>query len=76
MMSLYSTHSYSRDSTNWINVVCRYLHDAFAEITFNLVTYLAEVRTIYNQIKARVNSSDTLKNTKVSFEYLFIYVFL
>lgn len=44
MMSLYSTHSYSRDSTNWINVVCRYLHDSFSEITFNLVTYLAEVR--------------------------------
>ncbi|XP_029563414.1 protein furry homolog-like isoform X4 [Salmo trutta] len=43
MMSLYSTHSYSRDCTNWINVVCRYLHDAFAEITFNLVTYLAEL---------------------------------
>uniref|UniRef100_A0A8B9L1T8 Furry homolog, like n=1 Tax=Astyanax mexicanus TaxID=7994 RepID=A0A8B9L1T8_ASTMX len=43
MMSLYSTHSYSRDSTNWINVVCRYLHDAFADITFNLVTYLAEL---------------------------------
>ncbi|XP_067086162.1 protein furry homolog-like isoform X6 [Osmerus mordax] len=43
MMSLYSTHSYSRDSANWINVVCRYLHDAFADITFNLVTYLAEL---------------------------------
>ncbi|XP_062858154.1 protein furry homolog-like isoform X6 [Trichomycterus rosablanca] len=43
MLSLYSTHSYSRDSTNWINVVCRYLHDAFADITFNLVTYLAEL---------------------------------
>ncbi|XP_055800279.1 protein furry homolog-like isoform X2 [Salvelinus fontinalis] len=43
MMSLYSTHSYSRGCTNWINVVCRYLHDAFAEITFNLVTYLAEL---------------------------------
>uniref|UniRef100_A0A667Y8N9 Furry homolog, like n=1 Tax=Myripristis murdjan TaxID=586833 RepID=A0A667Y8N9_9TELE len=43
MMSLYSTHSYSRDCTNWINVVCRYLHDAFSEITFNLVTYLAEL---------------------------------
>ncbi|XP_067370555.1 protein furry homolog-like isoform X5 [Channa argus] len=43
MMSLYSTHSYSRDWTNWINVVCRYLHDAFAEITLNLVTYLAEL---------------------------------
>uniref|UniRef100_A0AAQ5ZZ30 Furry homolog, like n=1 Tax=Amphiprion ocellaris TaxID=80972 RepID=A0AAQ5ZZ30_AMPOC len=43
MMSLYSTHSYSRDCTNWINVVCRYLHDAFAERTLNLVTYLAEL---------------------------------
>uniref|UniRef100_A0A8C7FRC7 FRY like transcription coactivator n=1 Tax=Oncorhynchus kisutch TaxID=8019 RepID=A0A8C7FRC7_ONCKI len=40
---LYSAHSYSRDCANWINVVCRYLHDAFAEITFNLVTYLAEL---------------------------------
>ncbi|XP_066576040.1 protein furry homolog-like isoform X3 [Amia ocellicauda] len=43
MMSLYSTHSYSRDCSNWINVVCRYLHDSFSEITFNLVTYLAEL---------------------------------
>ncbi|XP_053314411.1 protein furry homolog-like [Spea bombifrons] len=43
MMSLYSTHSYSRDCSNWINVVCRYLHDAFSDITFNLVTYLAEL---------------------------------
>ncbi|XP_060933822.1 protein furry homolog-like isoform X4 [Limanda limanda] len=43
MMSLYSAHTYSRDCTNWINVVCRYLHDAFADITLNLVTYLAEL---------------------------------
>ncbi|XP_019752122.1 protein furry homolog-like isoform X1 [Hippocampus comes] len=43
MMSLYSTHSYSRDCANWINVVCRYVHDAFADITLNLVTYLAEL---------------------------------
>ncbi|XP_061680051.1 protein furry homolog-like isoform X3 [Syngnathoides biaculeatus] len=43
MMSLYSTHSYSRDSSNWINVVCRYVHDAFTDITLNLVTYLAEL---------------------------------
>lgn len=49
MMSLYSTHSYSRDCTNWINVVCRYLHDAFAEITLNLVTYLAEVSASKNK---------------------------
>ncbi|XP_036378760.1 protein furry homolog-like isoform X3 [Megalops cyprinoides] len=43
MMSLYSTHSYSRDCGSWVNVVCRYLHDSFSEITFNLVTYLAEL---------------------------------
>uniref|UniRef100_A0A8C5MCH2 FRY like transcription coactivator n=1 Tax=Leptobrachium leishanense TaxID=445787 RepID=A0A8C5MCH2_9ANUR len=43
MMSLYSTHSYSRDCFNWINVVCRYLHDSFSNITFSLVTYLAEL---------------------------------
>ncbi|XP_041580241.1 protein furry homolog-like isoform X2 [Vulpes lagopus] len=43
MMSLYSTHTYSRDCANWINVVCRYLHDSFSDTTFNLVTYLAEL---------------------------------
>ncbi|XP_063257977.1 protein furry homolog-like isoform X11 [Prinia subflava] len=43
MMSLYSTHSYSRDCSNWINVVCRYLHDSFSDTTFNLITYLAEL---------------------------------
>ncbi|XP_053433687.1 protein furry homolog-like isoform X2 [Nycticebus coucang] len=43
MMSLYSTHTYSRDCPNWINVVCRYLHDSFSDTTFNLVTYLAEL---------------------------------
>ncbi|XP_064419085.1 protein furry homolog-like isoform X3 [Latimeria chalumnae] len=43
MMSLYSTHSYSRDCSNWINVVCRYLHDSFSDVIFNLVTYLAEL---------------------------------
>ncbi|NXG26809.1 FRYL protein, partial [Dromaius novaehollandiae] len=43
MMSLYSTHSYSRDCSNWINVVCRYLHYSFSDTTFNLVTYLAEL---------------------------------
>nr|XP_023679418.1 protein furry homolog-like isoform X2 [Paramormyrops kingsleyae] len=42
MMSLYSTHSYSRDCANWTNVVCRYLHDSFSEISFSLVTYLVE----------------------------------
>ncbi|ERE89734.1 putative protein furry-like isoform 2 [Cricetulus griseus] len=43
MMSLYSTHTYSRDCSNWINVVCRYLHDSFSDATFSLVTYLAEL---------------------------------
>ncbi|XP_075854064.1 protein furry homolog-like isoform X2 [Microcebus murinus] len=43
MMSLYSTHTYSRDCSNWINVVCRYLHDSFSDTTFNLVIYLAEL---------------------------------
>ncbi|KAM5336812.1 protein furry homolog-like isoform 4-T4 [Glossophaga mutica] len=43
MMSLYSTHTYSRDCSNWINVVCRYLHDSFSDATLGLVTYLAEL---------------------------------
>ncbi|XP_072295543.1 protein furry homolog-like isoform X5 [Eucyclogobius newberryi] len=43
MMTLYRKQNYSRDCTNWINVVCRYLHMAFADITLNLVTYLAEL---------------------------------
>lgn len=56
MMSLYSNHSYSRNCTNWINVVCRYLHDAFAEITLNLVTYLAEVRRRVRPVARRGSS--------------------
>lgn len=42
-MTLYKTHSYTRDSATWVSVVCRYLHEAYADITLNMVTYLAEV---------------------------------
>lgn len=42
-MTLYKTHSYTRDCVTWVNVVCRYLHEAYADITLNMVTYLAEV---------------------------------
>eukprot|EP00069_Balaena_mysticetus_P011040 bmy_21038T0 len=43
VMTLYKTHSYTRDCTTWVNVVCRYLHEAYADITLNMVTYLAEL---------------------------------
>uniref|UniRef100_A0A8C8SJY5 FRY microtubule binding protein n=1 Tax=Pelusios castaneus TaxID=367368 RepID=A0A8C8SJY5_9SAUR len=43
VMTLYKTHSYTRDCATWVNVVCRYLHEAFADITLNMVTYLAEL---------------------------------
>ncbi|EMP30059.1 Protein furry like protein [Chelonia mydas] len=43
VMTLYKTHSYTRDCTTWVNVVCRYLHEAFADITLSMVTYLAEL---------------------------------
>ncbi|XP_048454072.1 protein furry homolog [Rhincodon typus] len=43
VMTLYKTHSYTRDCATWVNVVCRYLHESFAEITLNLVTYMAEL---------------------------------
>lgn len=43
VMTLYKTHSYTRDCATWVNVVCRYLHEAYADITVNMVTYLAEV---------------------------------
>lgn len=42
-MTLYKTHSYTRDCATWVSVVCRYLHEAYADITLNMVTYLAEV---------------------------------
>lgn len=44
-MTLYKTHSYTRDCPTWVNVVCRYLHEAYTDITLNMVTYLAEVST-------------------------------
>ncbi|XP_056296517.1 protein furry homolog isoform X3 [Pseudoliparis swirei] len=43
VMALYKTHSYTRDCFTWVNVVCRYLHEAFSDITLNLVTYMAEL---------------------------------
>lgn len=70
MMSLYSTHSYSRDSTNWINVVCRYLHDSFSEITFNLVTYLAEVRYIWFKFSSVTHFSSLIKYNLLPFDLL------
>lgn len=43
VMTLYKTHCYTRDCFSWVNVVCRYLHEAFSENTLSLVTYMAEV---------------------------------
>lgn len=42
VMTLYKTRSYTRDPFSWVSVVCRYLHEAFSEITLNMVTYMAE----------------------------------
>uniref|UniRef100_G3QBA5 FRY microtubule binding protein n=1 Tax=Gasterosteus aculeatus aculeatus TaxID=481459 RepID=G3QBA5_GASAC len=43
VMTLYKTRSYTRDPFSWVSVVCRYLHEAFSEITLNMVTYMAEL---------------------------------
>ncbi|XP_058886454.1 protein furry homolog isoform X3 [Acipenser ruthenus] len=43
VMTLYKTHAYTRDCATWVNVVCRYLHEAFADITLNIVTYMTEL---------------------------------
>ncbi|PWA28028.1 hypothetical protein CCH79_00012147 [Gambusia affinis] len=43
VMTLYKTHTYTRDCFSWVNVVCRYLHETFSDITLNLVTYMAEL---------------------------------
>ncbi|XP_075892588.1 protein furry homolog isoform X2 [Nelusetta ayraudi] len=43
VMTLYKTHSYTRDCSSWVSVVCRYLHEAFSDITLSLVTYMAEL---------------------------------
>ncbi|XP_051521326.1 protein furry homolog [Myxocyprinus asiaticus] len=43
VMTLYKTHSYTRDCFSWVNVVCRYLHEAFSDSTLNLVTYMTEL---------------------------------
>ncbi|XP_076002040.1 protein furry homolog isoform X2 [Genypterus blacodes] len=43
VMTLYKTSAYTRDCFSWVNVVCRYLHEAFSDITLSLVTYMAEL---------------------------------
>lgn len=45
VMTLYKTRSYTRDPFSWVSVVCRYLHEAFSDMTLNMVTYMAEVST-------------------------------
>lgn len=45
VMTLYKTRSYTRDPFSWVSVVCRYLHEAFSDITLSMVTYMAEVRS-------------------------------
>ncbi|XP_061073615.1 protein furry homolog isoform X3 [Conger conger] len=43
VMTLFKTHSYTRDPFSWVSVVCRYLHEAFSDITLSMVTYMAEL---------------------------------
>nr|XP_055052852.1 protein furry homolog isoform X2 [Misgurnus anguillicaudatus] len=43
VMTLYKTHSYTRDCFSWVNVVCRYLHEAFSDSTLNMVTCMTEL---------------------------------
>uniref|UniRef100_A0A3Q3JJP9 Furry homolog b (Drosophila) n=1 Tax=Monopterus albus TaxID=43700 RepID=A0A3Q3JJP9_MONAL len=43
VMTLYKTRSYTRDPFSWVSVVCRYLHEAFSDITLNMVTYMTEL---------------------------------
>ncbi|KAJ3590950.1 hypothetical protein NHX12_008898 [Muraenolepis orangiensis] len=43
VMTLYKTQAYTRDCFSWVNVVCRYLHEAFPDITLSMVTYMAEL---------------------------------
>uniref|UniRef100_A0A672Q6R8 FRY microtubule binding protein n=1 Tax=Sinocyclocheilus grahami TaxID=75366 RepID=A0A672Q6R8_SINGR len=43
LMTLYKTHTYTRDCFSWVNVVCRYLHEAFSDSTLSMVTYMAEL---------------------------------
>ncbi|XP_054649136.1 protein furry homolog isoform X4 [Dunckerocampus dactyliophorus] len=43
VMTLYKTRSYTRNCFSWVNVVCRYLHEAFSGVTLSLVTYMAEL---------------------------------
>uniref|UniRef100_A0A4W4FXM2 Protein furry homolog n=1 Tax=Electrophorus electricus TaxID=8005 RepID=A0A4W4FXM2_ELEEL len=43
VMTLYKTRSYTRDPFSWVSVVCRYLHEAFSDITLSMVTYMAEL---------------------------------
>lgn len=58
VMTLYKTRSYTRDPFSWVSVVCRYLHEAFSDITLNMVTYMAEV--LYETlVQVNMNTSNT-----------------
>ncbi|KAJ0004584.1 hypothetical protein NQD34_010798 [Periophthalmus magnuspinnatus] len=63
VMTLYKTRSYTRDPFSWVSVVCRYLHEAFSDITLNMVTYMAETvhwKDALNILKLVVSRSASL----------------
>lgn len=69
VMTLYKTHSYTRDCATWVSVVCRYLHEAYADITLNMVTYLAEVSS---SVKSKLYYSFHGKNVCMGLMITFI----
>eukprot|EP00058_Branchiostoma_floridae_P025945 XP_002611435.1 hypothetical protein BRAFLDRAFT_63933 [Branchiostoma floridae] len=43
IMSLYSNHTFGKPCKSWVSAVCKYLHDAYSDISLTLLTFLVEV---------------------------------
>jgi len=43
VMTLYSRRNFSKESFQWTKCVVKYLHDTYAHLSFNILTFLVEV---------------------------------
>ncbi|XP_078684764.1 protein furry homolog-like isoform X1 [Branchiostoma floridae x Branchiostoma belcheri] len=43
IMSLYSNHTFGKPCKSWVSAVCKYLHDAYSDISLTLLTFLVEI---------------------------------
>ena len=50
VLMMYKERTYNRDSKAWAGVVCKYLHANYSCFSIPMMTFLIEVRNVYNNL--------------------------